>query len=151
MISRCQCHCWKVVNILNCALFKFWSSFLLSLKLSSRYVFSYHPFYFDFHSARIIFDVSSGFYLWNVNMTPTWHLSKLFKVAFKDISTKNSEPTYWTIFFVMVKIYFIYKFKNPEGLYKIELCPLPLGYRLFLSCDSHGVTDRTCKQKSCQK
>jgi hypothetical protein len=26
-------------------------------------VFSYHPFYFDFHSARIIFDVSSGFYL----------------------------------------------------------------------------------------
>jgi hypothetical protein len=23
---------------------------------SSRYVFSYHPFYFDFHSTRIIFD-----------------------------------------------------------------------------------------------
>jgi hypothetical protein len=37
--------------------------------LSSRYVFSYHPFYFDFHSVRIIFDVSSGFYLWNVNKT----------------------------------------------------------------------------------
>jgi hypothetical protein len=47
-----------------------------------------------------IFDVSSGFYLWNVNMTPTWHLSKLFKVAFKDVSTKNSEPTYWTIFLI---------------------------------------------------
>ena len=31
--------------------------------LSSRYVFSFYPFYFDFHSARIIFDVSSGFYL----------------------------------------------------------------------------------------
>jgi hypothetical protein len=91
------------VAVATCVLFKFWSSFLLSLKLSSRYVFSYHPFYFDFHSARIIFDVSSGFYLWNVNMTPTWHLSKLFKVAFKDISTKNSEPTYWTIFFVMVQ------------------------------------------------
>jgi hypothetical protein len=27
------------------------------------------PFYFDFHSARIIFDVSSGFYLWNINNT----------------------------------------------------------------------------------
>ena len=27
--------------------------------------------YFDFHSARIIFDVSSGFYLWNVNRTTT--------------------------------------------------------------------------------
>jgi hypothetical protein len=35
------------------------------------HVFSYHPFYFDFHSARIIFDVSSCFYLWNVNRTTT--------------------------------------------------------------------------------
>ena len=35
------------------------------------HVFSYHPFYFEFHSARIIFDVSSGFYLWNVNRTTT--------------------------------------------------------------------------------
>jgi hypothetical protein len=41
--------------------------------LSSRYMFSYHPFYFDFHSAHVIFDVSSGFYFWNVNRTPTWH------------------------------------------------------------------------------
>jgi hypothetical protein len=73
------------------------------------HMFSYHPFYFDFHSARVIFDVSSGFYFWNVNRTPTWHLSKMFKVAFKDVSTKNSEPTYWTILFVMLKIYFIYK------------------------------------------
>ena len=31
------------------------------------------------------------------------------KVSFKDVSTKNSEPTYWTILFVMLKIYFIYK------------------------------------------
>jgi hypothetical protein len=38
-------------------------------ELSSRYVFSWYPFYFDFHSARIIFDVSSGFYLWNINNT----------------------------------------------------------------------------------
>ena len=60
-------------------------------------------------SARVIFDVSSGFYLWNVNRIPTWHLSKMFKVAFKDVSTKNSEPTYLTIHFVMLKIYFIYK------------------------------------------
>jgi hypothetical protein len=50
------------------------------------------------------FDVSSSFYFWNVNRTPTWHLSKMFKVAFKDVSTKNSEPTYWTILFVMLKI-----------------------------------------------
>jgi hypothetical protein len=33
----------------------------------------------------------------------------LLKFAFKDVSTKNSEPTYWTILFVMLKIYFIYK------------------------------------------
>jgi hypothetical protein len=118
--------------------------------ISSRYVFSYYPFYFDFHSAHVIFDVSSGFYFWNVNRTPMWHLSKMFTVAFKDVSTKNSEPTYWTILFVMLKIYFIYKVagKNPEGLYKIKLCRLPLRHRLFLSCDCHGVTDRTCKPKS---
>ena len=73
------------------------------------HVFSYHPFYFDFHSARIIFDVSFGFLLWNVNRTTTWHLWKMSKFAFKDVSTKNSEPTYWTILFVMLKIYFIYK------------------------------------------
>jgi hypothetical protein len=28
-----------------------------------RHLFSWYPIYFDFHSARIIFDVSSGFYL----------------------------------------------------------------------------------------
>ena len=93
-------------------------------------------------SARVIFDVFSRFYFWNVNRTPTWHLSKMFKVAFKDVSTKNSEPIYLAILFVMLKIYFIYKVvgKNPEGLYKIELCRLPLRHRLFLSCDCHGVT-----------
>ena len=34
-----------------------------------RHLFSWYPFYFDFHSARIIFDVSSGFYLLNINNT----------------------------------------------------------------------------------
>jgi hypothetical protein len=58
------------------------------------HMFSHHPFYFDFQSAHVIFDVSSGFDFWNVNRTPTWHLSKMFKVDFKDVSTKNSEPTY---------------------------------------------------------
>ena len=63
--------------------------------ISSRYVFSYvYPFYFEFHGARVIFDVSSGFYFCNVNRTPTLVLSKMFKVAFKDVSTKNGEPTY---------------------------------------------------------
>jgi hypothetical protein len=74
--------------------------------VSSRYVFLYHPFNFDFHSARVIFDVSSGFYFWNVNRTV-----KNVQGCFKDVSTKNSETTctYWTILFVMLKIYFIYK------------------------------------------
>ena len=45
----------------------------------------------------------------------------MLKFAFKDVSTKNSELTDWTIHFVMLKIYFIYKVagKNPDGLYKI--------------------------------
>ena len=45
----------------------------------------------------------------------------MIKFTFKDVSTKNSEPTYWTILFVMPKMYFIYKVagKNPEELYKI--------------------------------
>jgi hypothetical protein len=38
--------------------------------------------------------------------------------------------------------------KNPEGLYKIELCRQPIRHQLFLSCNCHGVTDLTCKQKS---
>jgi hypothetical protein len=36
-------------------------------------------------------------------------VKKMLKFAFKDVSTKNSEPIYWTILFVMLKIYFIYK------------------------------------------
>jgi hypothetical protein len=88
---------------------KYYQWFHDSLYVFVCHMFSYHPFYFDLHSARVIFDVSYGFYFWNVNRTPTWHLSKMFKVAFKDVSTKNSEPSYWTILFVMLKIYFIYK------------------------------------------
>ena len=42
------------------------------------HVFSHHPFYFDFHSARIIFDVSSGFYLWNVNRTSVKNVKVCF-------------------------------------------------------------------------
>jgi hypothetical protein len=40
----------------------------------------------------------------------------MLKFAFKDVSTKNSEPTYWTILFVMQKNYFIYKVagKTPD-------------------------------------
>ena len=33
------------------------------------HLFSFYPCYFDFHSAGIIFDVSSGIYLWNINKT----------------------------------------------------------------------------------
>jgi hypothetical protein len=39
----------------------------------------------------------------------SWHLWKMLKFAFKEVSTKNSEPTYWTILFVMLNTYFIYK------------------------------------------
>jgi hypothetical protein len=52
--------------------------------------FLLYPFYFDFHSARIIFDVSSGFYLWNINNTKADICKKMIKFT----STKNSEPTY---------------------------------------------------------
>ena len=93
------------------------------------HMFSHHPFYFDFPSARVIFDVSSGFDFWNVNRTPTWHLSKMFKVAFKDVSTKISEPTYWTILFVMLKIYFIHKVAGK----KIQKGYIKLNYVVCLS------------------
>jgi hypothetical protein len=48
----------------------------------------------------------------------SWHLYKMIKYTFIDVSTKNSEPTYWTLLFVMPKMYFIYKVdgKNAEGL-----------------------------------
>ena len=76
----------------------------------------------------------------------SWHLKKMIKFTFKDVSTKNSEPTYWTILFVMPKMYFIYKVAGKKSI-KFN-CRLPLRHLLFLSCNYHGVTDRICKQKS---
>jgi hypothetical protein len=48
--------------------------YIVTVCVFVRHLFSFYPFYFDFHSARIIFDVSSGFYLWNINKTTAWHL-----------------------------------------------------------------------------
>ena len=45
------------------------SSLYVTVCVFLRHLFSFYSFYFDFHSARIIFDVSSGFYLWNINKT----------------------------------------------------------------------------------
>ena len=45
------------------------TSFIVTVCVFVRHLFSWYPFYFNFHSARIIFDVSSGFYLWNINNT----------------------------------------------------------------------------------
>jgi hypothetical protein len=56
-----------------------------------------------------------------------------------DVSTKNSEPTYWTILFVMLKIYFIYKVAGK----KIQKGYIKFNYVVCLSdtCSScHGVT-----------
>jgi hypothetical protein len=52
----------------------------------------------------------------------------MLKFAFKDISTKNSEPTYWTILFVMLKIYFIYKVAGKKSRMAI--------YNLTMSSDA---------------
>jgi hypothetical protein len=71
----------------------------------------------------------------------------MLKFAFKDVNTKNSEPTYWTILFVMLKIYFIYKVTEKKSRRTIS----KFKYVVCLSdtCSScHGVTERTCKQKS---
>ena len=48
--------------------------YIVTVCVFVRHLFSFYPFYFDFHSTRIIFDVSSGFYLWNINKTTAWHL-----------------------------------------------------------------------------
>ena len=50
------------------------NSIIVTVCVFVRHLFSWYPFYFDFHSARIIFDVSSVFYLWNINKTTEWHL-----------------------------------------------------------------------------
>jgi hypothetical protein len=64
--------------------------------------FSYHPFYFDFHSARVIFDVSSGFYFWII-----LHLNKIteclkmttFKIVFTFDVFFIAETTMHCIYF----------------------------------------------------
>jgi hypothetical protein len=62
----------RKVNYVLCQSKNLYITILFLIILCSyRHVFSYHPFYFDFHSVRVIFYVSSGFYLWNVNRTPT--------------------------------------------------------------------------------
>jgi hypothetical protein len=75
-----------------------------------------------------------GTYVFKSNLEYFWQMSRWSPVYVPGIETgrhvKNNAHT------------------GPEGLYKIELCRLPLRHRLFLSCDCHGVTDRTCKQKS---
>ena len=50
------------------------SAVILTVCVFVCHLFSFYPIYFDFHSARIIFDMSSGFYLWNINKTTAWHL-----------------------------------------------------------------------------
>jgi hypothetical protein len=90
------------------------------------YTFWYNPFFLvDVSIVPVYVSVSSILFLcpqciryfWRVfrflflerKQDSKRHLSKMFKVAFKDVNTKNSEPTYWTILFVMLKIYLIYK------------------------------------------
>ena len=51
--------------------------FIVTVCVFVRHLFLWYPFYFDFHSARIIFDVSSGFYLWNINNTKADFFKKL--------------------------------------------------------------------------
>ena len=50
------------------------TSIIVTVCVFVRHLFSFYPSYFDFYSARIIFDVSSGLYLWNINKTTAWHL-----------------------------------------------------------------------------
>jgi hypothetical protein len=55
------------MKIKEANLFNTVGSCIVTVYVFVRHLFSWYPFYFDFHSARIIFDVSSGFYLWNIN------------------------------------------------------------------------------------
>ena len=80
---KCLCHdCWKKSLRFTChrdrKFYQYiWvagqigprSNCIVTVCVFVRHLFSFYPFYFDFHSARIIFDVSSGFYLWNINKT----------------------------------------------------------------------------------
>jgi hypothetical protein len=48
--------------------------YIVTVCVFVRHLFSFYPFYFDFHSARIIVDMSSGFYLWNINKTTAFDI-----------------------------------------------------------------------------
>ena len=104
----------------------------LFLLVSSQYVFSYHPFYFDFHSVCVIFDVSSGFYFWNVNRTPTWHLNRNFSAILATLQitsyvhSRNSS-------------YIVYQNRNlfiPKIIVVIDL--------FKLSLNSYAAKDTIC-------
>ena len=65
-----------ILLLINLVVFLKWdhvdsnkSLIIVTVCVFVRHLFSFYPFYFDFHSARIIFEVSSGFYLWNINKT----------------------------------------------------------------------------------
>jgi hypothetical protein len=87
----CMCYLCLYVNVLYMFLCNI---YIVTVCVFVCHLFSFYPFYF---------------YLWNINRTTAWHLYKMLKFAFKDVSTKNSEPTYWTLLFAILKIYFIYK------------------------------------------
>ena len=59
----------KTQSLLQGKKFALSSTSIVTVCVFVRRLFLFYPFYFDFHSARNIFDVSSGFYLWNINKT----------------------------------------------------------------------------------
>jgi hypothetical protein len=116
-------HLNKITECLKMTTFKIVFTFDVFVSAETTCTARWHAFYIrNRHISVLLNFQSSGFYFWNVNRTPTWHLSKMSKVAFKDVSTKNSEPTYWTILFVMLKIYFIYKILHTKTYTRMIIC-----------------------------
>jgi hypothetical protein len=74
---------------------------------------------------------------------------KMTKFTFKDVSTKNSEPTYWTILFVMLKMYFIYKVagKKSRGANKITECLKMTTFKIVFTFDVFLVLKSQCTAK----
>ena len=78
------------------------ATFIVTVCVFVRHLFSRYPFYFDFHSARIIFDVSSGFYLWNINNTKADICKKMIPSCyrfscyyrFSDIAINSVNPPF---------------------------------------------------------
>ena len=113
--------CYFVVNFL---IFNFFYFLLLSFffLVVTGFQYTYRPgicfrMLYVFVSSILFWFPHCTLYFWRVfrflflerkqdsNVTAV----KNVQGSFKDVSTKNSEPTYWAILFVMVKIYFIYK------------------------------------------